>query len=140
MPVNKYSVSLQPEIVSEINRREGERSTIINTSLDRYFAILSRARRSLAQIISDDEMALILDAINGIVHVDTISVQLVYAEIEDSLADGLAEKWSIDGPALVEKLRGLTYAENMALVDAGERWWKRVSDSENPTPGDALRK
>ena len=36
--------------------------------------------------------------------------------VEDSLQDGLAEKWNIDGPALVEKLRALTTKQQDALV------------------------
>ena len=36
--------------------------------------------------------------------------------VEDSLQDGLAEKWNIDGPALVAKLKALTSEQQDALV------------------------
>ncbi len=140
MPVSKFSISLFSDAVAEIEKREGDRSSIVNTSLERYFAILSRARRRLADLLSDQEMGLILDVLNGTLFSDTISLQLVYGEIEDSLPDGYAEKWEVDGPALVEKLRTLTYPENVALVDAVERWWSRVAAGEQPGHGEALKK
>lgn len=36
--------------------------------------------------------------------------------VEDSLQDGLAENWNIDGPALVAKLKALTSEQQDALV------------------------
>lgn len=43
--------------------------------------------------------------------------------VEDSLADVLAEKWQIDGAALIETLRGLTFAQEVRLVEQIEAWW-----------------
>ena len=43
--------------------------------------------------------------------------------IEDSLPDGLAEKWQIDGPALVDKLRGLTFTQEVRLIEEIESFW-----------------
>jgi len=139
MTVSKYSISLPAGIVGEIQDREGDRSSIITQSLERYFVILTQARRSLRQKLSNDEMAMILDVLNGTIFLDTRSLTLVYAEIDDSLPDGLAEKWHVDGLALVEKLRSLSYTESVALVDAAERWWKTVSDGKQPQPADALK-
>lgn len=143
MPVSKFSISLMPDTHIEIEKRldvETNRSGTINKSLERYFAILADARRHLRGLLSDPEMAMILDVLNGTGFFDPIALQLVYGEIEDSLIDGYAEKWEVDGPALVEKLRGLTYPENAALVDAVERWWTLIAKGEKPGYGDTLKK
>jgi len=38
-----------------------------------------------------------------------------------------AERHGIDGPALVAKLRALTYPQEVALVDAVEQYWRTVA-------------
>lgn len=35
--------------------------------------------------------------------------------------------WAASGRALVAKLRALTYAQEVALVDAVEQWWRSVA-------------
>jgi uncharacterized protein (DUF885 family) len=147
MTVSKFSISLQPDVAEKIQaRRERfeaksiERSVVINKSLDRYFFILDQARRRLAELLTDGEIGLILDVLNGTLFAEPFSIQLVPAEIEDSFPDGYTQKWKVDGPALVMKLRGLSYAELVSLVDAVERWWNRVSAGEQPGHGEALKK
>jgi hypothetical protein len=147
MPVEKYSISLMPDIAAAVALRSGERSTTINRSLDRYFAILDAARRRLAVLLDDQEMGLILDVLNGTLFAEPFSIQLVEHEIADALTErdllgeGYAEKWKVIGPELVGKLLGLTYPEQVALVDAVERWWNRVGAGESKLkPGEALKK
>lgn len=143
MPVSKFSVSLMPDTNNEIEKRldiESNRSGTINKSLERYFAVLADARLHLRKILMDSEMAMILDVLNGTGFFDPVAIQLVYGEIKDSLIDGYAEKWEVDGPALVEKLRGLTYAENAALVDAVERWWTMIARGQKPAYNETLKK
>ena len=65
---------------------------------------------------------LLCDVMNGTLH-QPYSVSLLWAEVSDALPDGYAEKWNIDGPALVEKLRALSPFECMAVADAVERAW-----------------
>ena len=141
MPVEKYSISLMPNVAAAVALRGGERSTTLNRSLDRYFEILNAARRRLAVLFDDQEMGLILDVLNGTLFAEPFSIQLVEHEIADALGEGYAEKWKVDGPELVAKLRGLSYAESVALVDTVERWWNRVGAGESRLkPGEALKK
>lgn len=101
--------------------------------LDRYYEMLAR---SLPKF-SEEEAMLLADVLNGTMHMP-YSVSLLWAEISDALREGYAEKWSVDGPVLVEKLRKLTPFECMAVADAIERAWNsptyQVSDM-----GDRLR-
>jgi len=141
MPVSKFSISLMPDVVASIETRGDERSTTINRCLGRYFAVLDDSRRKLAELLSDAEMGLILDVFNGTLFAEPFGIQLVDREVSDSLVDGYAEKWKCDGPALVKKLRGLDYVDQVALVDVVERWWNRVAAGEPKLkPSEALKK
>lgn len=140
MPVKKFSISLPPNTVESIEQRGAERSTTIDKNLNRYFYLLDQARRHLVEILSDNEMAMVLDVLNGTGFFEPFSIQIVPADIEDSLVDGYAEKWDVDGPALVEKIQSLDLWHLAALVDSVERWWNRVEAGEQPAFSEALRK
>ena len=145
MTVSKFSISLMPNVISEIEARAhatgGERSATINRMIDRYTTLLNDSRRHLREILTDAEIGLVLDVFNGTLFAEPFSIQLVAKEIEDSLVDGYAEKWKCDGPELVHKLNGLSYADQVALVDAVERWWNRVSAGESKLkPAEALKR
>lgn len=139
MPIQKTSVTLDPRILAEIDRRtekfsgEGNRSAIISRHLDRYFSMLARARRELRDMLSDGETMLIVDVLNGVGFWDTISVYLIAHEVADGISlDRLDQKWKVDGKALVGKLSNLTDAQHLALVDSVTIWWDRVAKGEQP--------
>lgn len=89
--------------------------------LDRYYTLLARALGMVS--LAPNEALAICDALNGS-RMDATSAAFLWAEIADALPDGLAAKWDIDGPALVARLRALTPAQSLAIVDAVERWWR----------------
>jgi|WetSurMetagenome_2_1015567.scaffolds.fasta_scaffold318848_2 hypothetical protein len=142
MPVTKQSVSLMPEIVAQIEQRQdaarGNFSGTINESLSRYFEMLRRERAALRIQFSGPELALLCDVLNGSL-MQSYSIPLLYAEVEDSVPDGYAEKWQVDGPALAAKLRSLSYGQTAALVDAVERWWSGSYSGERPPFDEILR-
>lgn len=142
MPANKISITIG-DVLNEIDARgergSATRSGTINRDLERYYEILRYGRQFLRDRLSTAEISAILDNLNGCWLSEPISVRLIYANVEDGLADGLAEKWSIDGPALVAKLKALTFAESCALADTSERWWNRVGNGEQPEFAEALR-
>lgn len=138
MPSKKLSISLYPRAEAFAKARGDVKagdnvSGAVNKALERYEAILERGRSHLLEILSENEMALIMDVLNGVMFSDTISIHMVYAEVEDGISmDGLDQKWNIDGKALSEKIKNLEYAEKVALVDAAERWWNFVTSGEQP--------
>lgn len=143
MPVTKLSMSFRPQIMAEIERRSevehGNVSGVANKALDRYFALLARARAELRSQLSDNECALILDATNGTMFSDTFSLSHLWAEIADAVSlDGLDQKWEVDGDALVAKIQASGMIGQAALIDASERWWRRVSQGEQPGYGELL--
>ena len=93
----------------------------INRLADRYYEIMRRSRIDLTPA----ELDAVRDALNGWLAEPAATIAGGPAlEIEDALPDGLTDKWSIDGPALVAKMRALTYAQEVALVDAVEQYWR----------------
>lgn len=111
------SESALKSILSETARRD----------LDRYYNTLVR---SLPKF-SVEEASLLLDALNGCIS-EPHSVQLLWANIADAVQEGYDKKWEVDGPALVERLRKLSYAECMAVTDAVERFWYGPYRQEGP--------
>lgn len=137
--IERFSITMPPDLVREIDARGEKRATTIQKHLRRYLFMLDMARRELVELITGDEMALIVDVLNGTLFADPYSVQILPVDIEDSLLiDGYAEKWGVDGPALVEKLNRLDLRHLMALADAAERYWEGAY-KKNADPRDALR-
>ncbi len=139
MVVSKQSVSLAPEILAAMQARsEGNLSGTISKHLSRYIEALRRERTALRDQLSAEEIGLLCDVCNGSLF-EAHTIPLLYAEVKDSLADGYAEKWQVDGPALVTKLRALSYIQDAALVDAIERWWSGPYAAERPSYADVLK-
>ena len=142
----RFSITMPPRTLEHIAARQArlgeeqsyDRSSVIAKSLDRYFYALDSARRGLRERFSEGEQGLILDALNGTLFSEPFSVGIIEHEIADAIADGYAEKWQCDGPALIEKLTALSYCEKLAIVDAAERWWHRTARGEHPEAGEML--
>jgi hypothetical protein len=146
MPSKKLSISLYPRAEAFAKARgdtyAGDNvSGAVNRSLERYEAILDDGRSHLLEILSENEMALVLDVLNGTMFADTISIHLVWVEVKDGIQlDGLDKKWNINGAALVEKIKSLPYPEKCALIDASERWWNFVASGNQPGWLDTLKR
>jgi hypothetical protein len=128
---------LQEEVETRTSRGGyyGTASAIVRRELERYYAALQWARRDLRGRFSGEEQGLVADVLNGTLIGDTASVPMLWAEIEDAVRlDPYAEKWHCDGPALVAKLKALTYTEACAFTDAVESFWARVGRGEQPDP------
>lgn len=93
----------------------------VNQIADRYLEIL---RRTGLPTLTDAEQSALRDANNDVWQEPASTIRgSLWIGVEDSLPEGLAAKWGIDGPALVEKLRGLTYEQEVKLVEQTEAFW-----------------
>lgn len=118
----KTSIYLRDELEAQLKARSKELSSVINRDLERIYALYARSLRQI--ILTPDEACLIVDSQNGTLH-DARSAPMLWAGIEDSIhLDGLAEKWDIDGPALVEKMKQWNDIQCLAVIDAVERFWE----------------
>jgi len=114
----------------------GSRSAAIESALGYYFLLLADARRSLRAALTDGELSLICDALNGTL-IEVHSVKYLRMEIADACSlDGLDTKWGVDAAALEAKCAGFSLTELVALHDAVRRFWKRSSDGEAGLPAD----
>ena len=89
--------------------------------LERYYALLDHCLAVI--VLTEAEASLICDALNGTL-IDHRTYHLVWASVDDAIRlDGLDEKWGVDGPALVGKLRDLDHCGMLAIADAVDRFW-----------------
>lgn len=96
-----------------------------------YYALLGETLKTVS--LSEGEASLLVDILNSTI-LEPQTVRYLWAEVEDSLVDGTAEKWGIDGPALAAKLRALSYAQDVAVYDAARRFW-RLGDHQSMHDG-----
>ena len=114
---------LDAELEAELQARsEGNLNYAARGLLEAYFYLL-RAELSGLPPFSVAELGLLADVTNGL-RVEPHTVQLLWASVDDGVRlEGLDKKWGLDGAALVARLRGLSYAQAAALLDALKRWW-----------------
>lgn len=116
----------------------GTPGLVARRDLERYYTVLAD---SLARLdLTLGQACLLMDALNG-TWMDTSSYRLLWAEVDDSIREeNLAGKWSVDGAQLVERLRSLSPGEQMAMVDAAERFWLLVERGATGDREELLRK
>jgi len=118
---------LRPELEKEIGARGDNRSFVIHRDMERLYALYGRSLREVG--LSLPEAWFLADMLNGSL-MDATSASLLWASAEDACAlDGLDGKWELDGKAFVEKLKGLSSIQAMALIDAAERFWQATAKS-----------
>lgn len=105
---NKCSDRLSPGLVAK-------------RDLERYYAVLAHAERSLN--FTNAELNAIYDCCNGTIFEPALSDPGIVCNVQDSLINELADKWDIDGDALVTKLHALNPVQSWALVDKIERYF-----------------
>ncbi len=132
---------MSAEVIKSLSERadRGEQSTGVelartaNRALERYFYLLGERRRRLKDNFTQGEMSLLVDACNGIVWWDAHCIKLLPREIEDAIMlNKLDEKWEVDGPALVARLKELDLVALCALMDSVERFWSGPYLKEQP--------
>ncbi len=103
-------------------RSEAEQMMAANLSASASNQLASDEPQSLCEIgLSESEMWAVVDAHWSHWFATPELDHLLYMNVEDSLQDGLAEKWGVDGPALVEKLKALTIAQRNVVVEEIKR-------------------
>lgn len=134
----QQSIYMQDRTLSAIELRSTNKSEIVNRDLERLYTLYERALKEVDLEIN--EALLICDVLNGTL-MDANTARLLWAEVEDGIKlNGLDEKWEVDGAQLVQKLRGFTQLQCLALVDAAERFWASTSAGEPEDGAELVRK
>lgn len=113
-----------PDHIGEYLKSFGENSLSgsIATLLDRYKAITAAACPELTVA----EWCAICDANNGCgawLSAGSDQYQSLWANVYDSEADGLDEKWGISCRDLAERIRSMPMAQKAAVWDVAARFW-----------------
>lgn len=120
----RINVTLPERVYDEVMDRvrgSRERSATIARDLDRLYTLYRYALRAVP--LTAGEACLLCDVLAGTL-MDASSATMLWAEVADGIQlDGLADKWGVDGDALVARLKGLDRLTCLALVDAAERFW-----------------
>lgn len=143
MKTVKTSINLKESVFDAVegrgDRGEANRSGVISRDLERYYDALRRGRADLRDRLSKAEISAIIDNFKDQSLLEHFATRLIYARVADMIElNGIDEKWGIDGKNMVEKLRGLSFIESCALVDAIERHYHRVAKGEKPKIAEAL--
>ena len=99
----------------------------------RIALIVERYRQIVADHapeLSRNEWMACMDVMNGMFTGmgDPIAAKFIWASVDDACSmEGLADKWEIDGAALVKKLRALDTAGAISVAEVGRRFWSRAS-------------
>jgi hypothetical protein len=105
----------------------GRGENTIRRDLERYYTLIDIATQRVQQMLSQNELDLLRDALNGTeVQPELVRYlpQALVDAVGDARHDGLCEKWGVDAHALAEKLSKLSLLEAVALVDSIERFWE----------------
>lgn len=124
----RYSIYVSPPLQRLVEDRTDDNhppTTVVNVAADRYLALIQQHQPQLTAA----EWMLIFDAQNGVIQDDSAeTLTLLWAGIEDAIQmEGLAEKWAVDGQALINKIKALDYAGTVVVADAAERFWRHFS-------------
>lgn len=116
-----YFADDQAEFLGDITSKR------VAMAVDRYREILRRER--IDRLFTEQEWDLLRDVCNGTLFEPAqLIAGALAAEVKDATYDGIADKWSVDVPMLLENLEKLTYAQQVAVVESIEAWWRLQSD------------
>lgn len=122
MAARKAGLYITPPIAALLEGRK-ERDTLagrLSTVAERYQMVIDGHRPTLTEA----EWNACRDALNSYWMGDADSIKLIWATIADAdHIDGLGAKWKIDAQSLSSRIRQMTPAELVALVEAVETWW-----------------
>jgi hypothetical protein len=141
---NLVMFRVMPDLQAHLAARTNDRTTdeqstnlIARRDLERYYAVLRDSLQTVT--LTEGEASALVDALNGTL-LEAHTYSLLWANVADAIRyDGLAEKWGIDGPALVAKLRALSPGAAMAVVDAAERYFVLASRIGSEDLAETLR-
>lgn len=121
----KLSLYLHDSVREEVEQRGQSKAKTIARDLDRLYTLYKYAMAEVT--LTQNEAMALMDVLNGTI-MDVQSASLLWASVEDAcILDSLDQKWEIDKESFVNKLKGLSRTQALALVDATERLWTWVS-------------
>lgn len=139
----KISISVDAGLLADLDARTdkymgGNRSLTVVEAINNYWALLDFGLTLARKSLTENEGRLILDTLNGTwtggfpggPEAARWAQNALIWEVSDAISlDGAAEKWSVDGKALVAKLQALDSLARLALADWARRMWADYQDN-----------
>lgn len=101
---------------------KGSPSLTAKRDLERYYVLISQAQ--FDHDFTDNEMALIYDACNGVAFEAITADPGIQHNVQDAIVQSkLDVKHGVDGEALRQKLKALSPIARWALVEKIEQFW-----------------
>lgn len=95
----------------------------VNQALDRYAELLRRER--IEKLFTEAEWSALRDMLNGTISEPASLIRGSLAQgWADAQADGIAQKWGVATSDMQVRLRELSFAQELAVVEAVESWWR----------------
>lgn len=86
---------------------------------DRYAEIVRREQALLSRQFSDPELHLIAQVLKGVSFDDAAACRGVWLAVEARIIEEeLDQQWKVDGEKLLAKMKALSYAQEVALIEA----------------------
>lgn len=116
-------------VIGEVENLSGR----LNNIIIRYGGIVSAETPTLALA----EWQMICDMLNSTIidtdHRDTDPARFLWSDIAESgKLDGLAEKWEINTESLSQRVRAMSYAQTVAILEVVAKFWRspKLNDME----------
>ena len=126
---NHTSLNIDAQTTASLDarRRGGEtRSSRLAADVTAYHTLLDEGLRRARLTLNQAEASVVLGVFNGTAPGQVWTAERMSMRINDAVAlDGVADKWGVNGPALVGTLRVLGDLPCIALVDWAERVWSK---------------
>jgi hypothetical protein len=130
----KAEIYRTPPFDAAMARGIGEtnnRSRRVAQVCERYLELLKRAE---LPAFSEPEWMLMRDALDDTAQKPAMLIRGVWMGVDDIIrTEGAADKWGVDGPALIERLKGMSYLQEVALVEEIETWLAAGKRADAPS-------
>lgn len=107
---------------------------VARRDLERFYKLLQKELPTY----SEAEAHLLVDVFNGTLF-EPLEMVMLWASVSDA-EDAYFQKWDVEKDDIVQRLRTLSFAEQVATIDAIERFWAdseaSVADVGLCNPGD----
>ena len=125
-PVSLRLGALEDAVQARRQHEEGA-AVVVRRDLERYYRLLQDAGRAELLFTAEQAITLALLAGDGALDLDASSYKYLWAEVERQLDFWRVDEdhpfpKTLDRPVLVERLKGLTLAGSLALLDRLERY------------------
>jgi hypothetical protein len=123
-------------LLAVIDQRADQRSAALRRIVERYGWLMDRGREAIRPRFDAGQLGLLCDILNGSL-LELLVVGASWMEAANA-GDEYYSKWHVERADLVDLLESLSPWEELALLDAVERFWLAVGHGVQVDPATIL--